>query len=170
MFTPPPHASHVRCYMSNVRYQVSRVRCHVPHVRCSNMFIHIYIFFYKKLELVGGGFVINEAYPVQFEPQCPHILDLYVGDTHLLLFKQQLSLIDILGFDKQDRHNAETLVNFYSLTKPRIGCLLDYCGYTGSDKTQKRKKGETTLPKKTLNSFVIFIIYTDRKGLVAIKC
>ena len=26
--------------------------------------IYIYIFFYKVVELVGGGYVINEAYPV----------------------------------------------------------------------------------------------------------
>ena len=45
------HVSHVTC-------QVAGVMCHVSH------YIYIY-FFYKEVELVGGGSVINEAFPVQ---------------------------------------------------------------------------------------------------------
>ena len=41
--------------MSHVRCQVSGVRCQVSHV--------------KVVELVGGGSVINGAYPVQFKKQ-----------------------------------------------------------------------------------------------------
>ena len=42
------------CHMSGVTCQVSDVRCQVSHA----------IFFDKVAELVGGGSVINEAYPV----------------------------------------------------------------------------------------------------------
>ena len=53
MFTPH-HVSHVICHMSRVKCQVSFVRC------------IFFFFFYKVSELVGGGFVINRACPVQF--------------------------------------------------------------------------------------------------------
>ena len=38
---------------------MSRVTCHVSHVI-------IIIFFYKAVKLIGGGSVINGAYPVYF--------------------------------------------------------------------------------------------------------
>ena len=47
----PHHVSHVMCHVSGVRCQVSCVNC--P-------------FFDKDVELVGGGSVINRAYPVKF--------------------------------------------------------------------------------------------------------
>ena len=50
--------------MSGVRCQVSGVRCQVSGVRCQVIFLDF--FFYKLLELVGGGSVINGAYPVYF--------------------------------------------------------------------------------------------------------
>ena len=61
--------------MSTVTCHLSFVTCHLPHV----YFIFIFIFIIKKIyiyseekkldvvvELVGGGFVINGAYPVKF--------------------------------------------------------------------------------------------------------
>ena len=53
----PHHLSHVMCHMYLVM-----VTCHVSHVMCQVS----HIFFYKVVELVGGGCVINGAYPVYF--------------------------------------------------------------------------------------------------------
>ena len=52
--------------MSCVRCQVSGVKCHVSGVKC-----HFFFLFSsdKVLELVGGGSVINGAYPVSL---CHH--------------------------------------------------------------------------------------------------
>ena len=50
---PPPFVTR---QVSGVRCQVSGVSCQVSGVTC--------IFFYKVVELVGGGSVINGAYPV----------------------------------------------------------------------------------------------------------
>ena len=52
----PPQS--VTCHMLRVMCQLSRVRCHMSHI--------IILFFYldKVVELVGGGSVINGAYPV----------------------------------------------------------------------------------------------------------
>ena len=49
---------------------VSRVTCHVSHVTCqlSHVFFFFFFLFFKKMdkgvELVGGGSVINGAYPI----------------------------------------------------------------------------------------------------------
>ena len=53
------HVSHVTCHVSCVTCHVSHVMCHMSHVTCK-------IFFYsdKVVRLIGGGSVINEAYPV----------------------------------------------------------------------------------------------------------
>ena len=62
MFTSH-HLSHIRCPVSGVRCQVSGVRCKVS----------FYFYFFssdKVVELVGGGSVINGAYPVQFLHAC----------------------------------------------------------------------------------------------------
>ena len=61
--------SYVRCHMSDVICQVSDVRCPVSGAKCqvSHVTSHVskYIFFFdKEVELVGGGSVIHEAYPV----------------------------------------------------------------------------------------------------------
>ena len=66
---PPPgvtcHMSHIMCHMSSVTCHVSRVMYHA--------YIYIYLVFIhfssldKKVEIVGGGSVINSAYPVQFQ-------------------------------------------------------------------------------------------------------
>ena len=59
----------IPCYVSCVMCHVSRVMCHLSHVKIYFFYI-LYIFFYplKKMdrvvELVGGGSVINGAYPV----------------------------------------------------------------------------------------------------------
>ena len=45
------------CQVSHVRYHMSGVTCQVSHVT-------YFYFFYKVVELVGGGSVINGAYPV----------------------------------------------------------------------------------------------------------
>ena len=54
------------CHMSRVMCHVSRVMCHVSRVTCH--MIHIYIFFFpdKVVKFIGGGSVINGAYPVYF--------------------------------------------------------------------------------------------------------
>ena len=70
----PNNVSCVTCHVSPVTCHVSHVTCHLSHVK--KIF---YIFFTKKIiqkkilkkmdkvvELVGGGSVINRAYPVQF--------------------------------------------------------------------------------------------------------
>ena len=54
------HMSCVMCQVSGVTCQVSRVRCLVSHI------FFYFIFFYKVVGLVGGGSVINGAYPVKF--------------------------------------------------------------------------------------------------------
>ena len=41
---------------------VSRITCHMSHVTCHVS--HVTFFFYKVLKLIGGGSVINRAYPV----------------------------------------------------------------------------------------------------------
>ena len=62
------HVSSVTCHVSPVMCHVSPVTCHLSHV------IFLFIFLDKKkyplekmdkvVELVGGGSVINGAYPV----------------------------------------------------------------------------------------------------------
>ena len=59
--SPPTmcHMSRVICHVSCVRCQVSGVTCQV-----SDFFNFKFLFFYKVVGLVGGGSVINGAYPV----------------------------------------------------------------------------------------------------------
>ena len=56
MFTPH-HVSHVRCQVSSVRCHMSRFRCHMSGVTC-------HFLSDKVVGLVGGGSVINGAWPV----------------------------------------------------------------------------------------------------------
>ena len=56
MFTPS-NVLHITCH-------VTSVTCHVSHVTCHNFFI--YFVLVKVLKLIGGGSVINGAYPVKF--------------------------------------------------------------------------------------------------------
>ena len=68
------HVSGVMCQVSRVRYHMSGVTCQMSHVRCQvsgvtcqiNIYMYIcFVFFWDKVvELVGGGSVINRAYPV----------------------------------------------------------------------------------------------------------
>ena len=77
----PHYVSLVNCHLSPVTCHLSHVTCHLSHV----IIFFFYIFKSKKkkkkknpnifdlkqklekfVELVGGGFVINGAYPVQF--------------------------------------------------------------------------------------------------------
>ena len=51
---PPPPPTH-KCHMSRVTCHVTYVTCHMSCVSC-----HMY-FFYKVVELAGGGSVINWA-------------------------------------------------------------------------------------------------------------
>ena len=53
--------------MLGVMCHVSHVRCHVSGVRCQVSNIIIISFVYKVVELVGGGSVINGAYPSSLE-------------------------------------------------------------------------------------------------------
>ena len=62
------HVSRVMCHMSRITCHMSRVTCHM-----SKYFFFFTFFFFnslkkfnKGLELVGGGSVINGAYPVKF--------------------------------------------------------------------------------------------------------
>ena len=50
--------------MSGVSCQVSGVRCQVSGVRCHMAFFSFSFSFGEEVELVGGGSVINGAYPV----------------------------------------------------------------------------------------------------------
>ena len=56
--------------MSGVMSQVSCVRCQVSGVACHvniySFFFVFFVFFDKVLGLVGGGSVINKAYPSSF--------------------------------------------------------------------------------------------------------
>ena len=60
--------SHVICRMSHVTCHMSCVMCHMSHVTCYmshvTVYIYIYISFYKVVELIGEGSVINGRYPV----------------------------------------------------------------------------------------------------------
>ena len=61
-----PGAEILRACSSNTICHVSHVTCPLSHV---NFFFFIFYplnFFDKVVELVGGGYVINGAYPVQF--------------------------------------------------------------------------------------------------------
>ena len=70
MITPTTcHMSRVMCHMSRVTCHMSRVTCHVSHVT-------IFFFkFYKMVQLISGGSIINEAYPVQFLNKLYSILE-----------------------------------------------------------------------------------------------
>ena len=60
------------CHVSCVTCPVSRVTGHLSHVTCHLSHVKIFLFKHKKnlkkwaklVELVGGGSVINGAYPV----------------------------------------------------------------------------------------------------------
>ena len=80
--------SRVTCHVSRVTCHVSRVTCHVSHVTChlSHVICHDVFFFGKGLELVGGGSIINGAYPVSFMKasltSCSHLFTgLWVYDN-----------------------------------------------------------------------------------------
>ena len=52
------------CHMSHVRYHVSDYRCYMSDVMCHVSDVGSIFFKDKVVELVGGGSVINGAYPV----------------------------------------------------------------------------------------------------------
>ena len=63
------HVSHIMCHVSPVTCHVSPVTCHMSknmlHVlNKENIYIYPSEKFDKVVELVGGGSVINGAYPV----------------------------------------------------------------------------------------------------------
>ena len=63
MFTPPNKSCFI-CHVSRVTCHKSRVTCHVSHVTC-----HIFsssFFSDKVVKPIGGGSVINGAYPIYF--------------------------------------------------------------------------------------------------------
>ena len=53
-----------RCQVSGVRCRVSGVRCQVSGVRCQVSVVRCQIIYFFVVGLVGGGSVINGAYPV----------------------------------------------------------------------------------------------------------
>ena len=57
------HVSCVMCHVSCVMCHVSRVTCHVSHITCQD-FLFLFFFSDKVVKLIGGGSVINGAYPV----------------------------------------------------------------------------------------------------------
>ena len=75
------HMSRFMCHLSRVMCHMSPVTCHLSPVACPNIFLKHFSFKKKKkyhnlfftlkkkqenlVELVGGGSVINGAYPVQ---------------------------------------------------------------------------------------------------------
>ena len=58
------HVSCVMCHMSHVTCHMSCVMCHMSHVTCKKIIIKKNFFCDKGVKLVGGGSVINGAYPV----------------------------------------------------------------------------------------------------------
>ena len=50
----------VTCHMSRVTSHMSQVTCHLSHATI----IFFFFFSFKVVELIGGGYVINRAYPV----------------------------------------------------------------------------------------------------------
>ena len=76
---------YVSCFlfhMSGITYHLSRVTCHLSRVTCHNFFF----FFYKLLELVGGGFVINGVTPSRF-------FKLACSGSFLVIKKSKLMII-----------------------------------------------------------------------------
>ena len=62
MFTPN--------LMSYVTCKVSHAMCHVSHVTCHGQLVPFFLLlFYKVVDLIGGGSVINGAFPIQFIEQ-----------------------------------------------------------------------------------------------------
>ena len=59
------HMSHVMCHVSHVmcHMYMSHVTCQVLHDMCQVPCVP-FVFLDKLVELVGGGFDINETYPV----------------------------------------------------------------------------------------------------------
>ena len=57
------HMSHITCPVSRVMCHMIRVTCHMSCVTC-NLVLFI---FYKVLKLIGGGSVVNGAYPSSFQ-------------------------------------------------------------------------------------------------------
>ena len=59
------HMSHVITHMSCVICcHISHVMCHISHITCH---LFLYFFFYKVVNLVGGGFIINGATAFTFK-------------------------------------------------------------------------------------------------------
>ena len=63
MFTTPC-VSRVKCHVSCATCHMSHFMCHLWHDTCQVSQVIIYFFNYNLFELVGGGSVINGAYPV----------------------------------------------------------------------------------------------------------
>ena len=85
---PPPPC--VTCPGSIVTFRISGVTCQVSHVRC-----HMH-FFYKVVELVGGGSVINGAYPVFFD-RAMQLLFLQKAKQYQYLILYYKPLTDIVS-------------------------------------------------------------------------
>ena len=59
---------HTICHMSHVTCHMLYARCNVSGVRCQESSVKKFLFiFYKIVELVRGGSVINRANPVDFQ-------------------------------------------------------------------------------------------------------
>ena len=122
------HTSHVTCY-------VSRVTCHMSPVTCHNVFflkffikknnIYIYIIFFslnklkKVVGLVGGGSVINGAYPVQFfQFSASHISNIFMGKyytRYTIKVSQDKCLIAIVQTDLETCFKRQRRKNWYIL-------------------------------------------------------
>ena len=97
------HMSQVMCHMSCVTCHVSHVTCHMSHViyYMSHVFFSLFflLFLDKMVGLVGGGSVINGAYPVQFSLQINTFKDYncYILSA-LCLCTEPLGFLLFLGF------------------------------------------------------------------------
>ena len=97
MFTPP-NVSHVTCHMSRVTCHVSRVTCHLSHY-------NFFFFLDKVVKLIGGGCVINGAYPVQF---------VFLPYVHFLVTNQISLLCIVLVFFNQFQFVLTVLHELYN--------------------------------------------------------
>ena len=76
------HMSHIMCHVSGRTCQVSRVRCHA-------------YFFYKVVEKVCGGSVINGAYHVYFIKKDDKLDPLAVNENYNFYDTQTETQVDM---------------------------------------------------------------------------
>ena len=137
------------CQMSGVTWQVSgvksgvrcQVRCQVSGVRCN---VSIFFFFYKVVELGGGGFLIKGASPSSLV-YWSYLWPLYFSLSILLinfLRREQKHLVEYLQVNTEDILLSSTSSSDWTLPFPTqqpnkrsksfslsvcLGLLTSYC-------------------------------------------